>query len=198
MAYGRNRILVFGGVGIIIAALLILMFIPTQKEVGLSPTVALQEIPDYGFQSVKMSTEQADVAYLYVTLNGFEVRRTDGIWAEIEIPRGNISFDMLSAGEISIDALAEGLDAGSYSAIRFRVVHGLEFTNATLTSGEVIGVDVPSFKVEFTTPGFEKVDGKENLNIKLRIGSELLSNYILPELHIALGTLKIEVEVTPA
>ena len=59
-------------------------------------------------------------------------------------------------------------------------------------------MDVPSFKVEFTTPTFEKVEGTESLYVKLRIGSGLLSNYMLPELHLTLGTMKIEVEVTPA
>jgi len=193
MAYARNRVLVFGAAGIVIAALLILAFIPAQKEVGLKPMVALQEIPDYGFQIVKMSKEQADVAHLYVTLDGFEFRRADGDWAEIEIPGGSISFDLLRVREISFDALVEGLDARSYSAIRFRVVQGLEFTNATLSSGEVIGVDVPSFKVEFTTPTFEKADGMESLLVELRTGSGQLSNYMLPKLHLALGTIRVKI-----
>ena len=193
MAYARNRVLVFGVAGIVIAALLILVFIPAQREIGLKPSVALQEIPDYGFQIVKMSVEQVDVAYLYVTLDGFEVRRADGDWAELEIPGGSISFDLLRVREISFDALVECLDAGNYSAIRFRVVQGLEFTNATLSSGEVIGVDVPSFKVELTMPTFEKADGMESLLVELRTEPGQLSNYMLPKLHLALGTIRIHV-----
>jgi hypothetical protein len=193
MAYDRNRVVVFGAAGIVIAALLILVFIPAQKEIGLNPTVALQEIPDYGFQIVKMSKEQSDVTNLYVTLDGFEVRQAEGDWSEIEIPGKRISFDLLKEREISFDALVEGLNAENNSTIRFRVVRGLEFTNATLSSGEIIGVDVPSFKVEFTTSTFEKIDGTENLFIELRTGSGLLSNYMLPELHLALGVIKVEV-----
>jgi hypothetical protein len=198
MVYDRNRVLTFGAAGIAIAALFILAFIPAQKEIGINPIVALQEIPGYGFQIVKMSEEQADVAHLNVTLDGFEVRQADGEWAEIEISGGSVSFDLLRARETSFNAQIGGLDAGSYSAVRFRVVQGLEFTNATLSSGDVIGVDVPSFKVAFTTQAFETGEGTESLLIKLRIGSGLLSNYMLPELHLALGTMKIEIDVTPA
>jgi hypothetical protein len=198
MAYSRNRVLTFGAAGIVIAALLILAFIPAQKEIGINPMVALQVIPGYGFQIVKMSEEQADVTHLNVTLDGFEVRQADGEWAEIEVSGGSVSFDLLRARETSFNARVEGLDAGNYSAIRFRVVQGLEFTNATLSSGDVIGVDVPSLKVEFTTPACEIGGETESLRIKLRTGSGLLSNYMLPELHLALGTMKIEIEVTPA
>ncbi len=197
MAYERNRVLTFGAVGII-AALLILAFIPARKEIGISPMVALQEIPGYGFQIVKMSEEQAGVAHLNVTLDGFEVRQADGDWAEIEVSGGSVSFDLLRARETSFNAQVEGLDAGSYSAIRFRVIRGLGFTNATLSSGDVIGVDVPSLKVEFTTQAFEIGEGTEGLLIDLRTGSGLLSNYMLPELHLALGTMKIEIDITPA
>ena len=155
--------------------------------------VALQEIPDYGFQIVKLSEEQAEVAHLYVTLDGFEVRQANGNWVEIGIPGGSISFDLLRVREILFDAQVLGLDAGYYPAIRFRVVQGLEFTNATLSSGEVIGVDVPSFKVEFAIPTFEKVDGTESLLIELQTGSGQLSSYVLPELHLVLGTIRVEV-----
>jgi hypothetical protein len=198
MAYDRNRVLTFGAAGIAIATLLILAFIPVQKEIGINPMVALQEIPGYGLQIVKMSEEQADVVHLNVTLDGFEVRQADGDWAEIEISGGSVSFDLLRARETSFNAQIGGLDAGSYSAVRFRVVQGLEFTNATLSSGDVIGVDVPSLKVEFTTTAFEIVEGTESLFIKSRTGSGLLSNYMLPKLHLALGTMKIEIDITPA
>ena len=198
MAYNRNRVITFGAAGIAIAALLILVFIPAQKDIGINPMVALQVIPDYGFQIVKMSEEQTDLAQLNVTLDGFEVKLADGDWVEIEISGGSVSFDLLRARETSINALVEGLDAGIYSVVRFRVVRGLEFTNATLRSGDFIGVDVPSLKVEFTTQAFEIGEGTESLHIKLRSGSGLLSNYMLPELHFALGTMKIEIDVTPA
>lgn len=198
MAYDRNRVLTFGAIGIVIAALLILAFIPAQKEIGISPMVALQEIPGYGFQVVKMSEEQADLIHLNVTLESFEVRQADGDWAEIEISGGKVSFDINRVREVSFTADVGDLEAGSYTAIRFRVARGLESTNATLDNGEVIGVDVPSLKIEFTTSAFEVAEGTESLLLDLHIGSGLLSNYMIPQLHLALGTLKLEIDVNPA
>jgi len=198
MAYDRNRVLMFGATGIVIAALLILVFIPAQKEIGINPMVVLQEIPGYGFQIVKMSEEQADLVHLNVTLDGFEVRQADGDWAEIEISGGRVSFDINRVREVSFTADVGALEAGSYSAIRFRVIRGLEFTNATLDNGDVIGVDVPSLKVEFTTSAFEVAGGTESLLLDLQTGSGALSNYMMPQLHLSLGTLKLEIDVTPA
>jgi hypothetical protein len=198
MAYDRNRVFMFGATGVVIAALLILVFIPAQKEIGINPMVALQEIPGYGFQIVKMSEEQADLVHLNVTLDGFEVRQADGDWAEIEISGGRVSFDINRVREVSFTADVGALEAGSYSAIRFRVIRGLEFTNATLDNGDVIGVDVPSLKVEFTTSAFEVAGGTESLLLDLQTGSGVLSNYMMPQLHLSLGTLKLEIDVTPA
>ncbi len=198
MAYNRNRVLTFGATGIVIAALLILAFIPAKKETGINPIVALQEIPGYGFQIVKMSEEQADVTHLNVTLDGFEVKQADGNWAEIEVSGGRVSFDLQRAREASFTAGAGGLDTGSYTAIRFRVVGGVEFTNATLSDGVVVGVDVPSFKVEFSTSTFEVGEGTGSLLIDLHTGLGVLSNYMLPGYHVALGTLKLELDVAPA
>ncbi len=198
MAYDRKKVLMFGAAGIAIAALLILAFIPAQKEIRIDPMVALQEIPGYGFQILKISEEQSSVVHLYVTLDGFEVRLAEGEWAEIEISGGRVSFDINRAREVSFAAEAGGLDVGSYDAIRFRVVRGLEFTNATLDNGDVIGVDVPDIKVEFTTSTFEIGEGTESLMIKLRTGSGLLSNYMLPQYHMTLGTLRLEFAISPA
>ena len=198
MAYDRKKVLTFGAAGIAIAALLILAFIPARKEIGIDLMVALQEIPDYGFQILKISEEQSSVVHLYVTLDGFEVRLAEGEWAEIEVSGGRVSFDINRAREVSFAAEAGGLDVGSYDAIRFRVVRGLEFTNATLDNGDVIGVDVPDIKVEFTTSTFEIGEGTESLMIKIRTGSGLLSNYMLPQYHMSLGTLRLEFDISPA
>ena len=197
MAYDRNKVLTFGAAGIAIAALLILVFVPARKEVGMDPMAALQEIPGYGFQILKISEEQSSVVHLYVALDGFEVRLVEGEWAEIEISGGRVSFDINRAREVSFAAEARGLDVGSYDAIRFHVVRGLGFANATLDDGDVIGVDVPDFKVEFTTSTFEIGEGTESLVIKLRTGSGFLSNYMLPQYQITLGTLRLEFAISP-
>jgi len=198
MAYDRRKIISFGVGGVAIAAILILAFLPVRVEVGINPTVALQEIPGYGFQIVKISEEQANVAHLNLTLDGFEIRQTDGDWTEIGVSGETVSFNLLRDLETSIVAEVGGLDPGSYTAIRFRVIRGLEFTNATLDTGEVVSVDVPNFKVELTTSTFEIGEGTESLSLELRTGSGLLSNYMLPEIHLSIGTMKIEFLVSEA
>ena len=195
MAYSSRKIALFGAAGVVIAALLILVFAPVREEVGINTMVVLQEIPGYGFQIVKMGEGQADVVHLNVTLDGFEARRQDGGWTELTV--GSVSFNMLRDREISFNAQAGSLDAGSYTAVRFRVVRGLEDSNATLSNDDVIGVDVPSQKVEIETSPFEVSVDTESLLIDLRIGSGLLSNYMLPDLHLSLGTLKVEIGVSP-
>ncbi len=195
MAYSSRKIALFGAAGVVIAAFLILAFAPVREEVGFNTMVALQEIPGYGFQVVKMGEGQADVIHLNVTLDGFEVLRQDGGWTELTV--GSVSFNLLRDRETSFNAQAGSLDAGSYTAVRFRVVHGLEDTNATLSNGDVIGVDVPSLKVEIGTAPFELGVDTESMLIDLRVGSGLLSNYMLPDLHLSLGTLKVEIVVSP-
>jgi hypothetical protein len=196
MAYDRNRILIFGGAGIVIAALLIIFFIPVQTEIHLGPSVSLQEIPGYGFQTVKISEEIASIFHLNITLGGFEVQGADGEWTGIDVP-GTSSFDLLRNPETAFVADATGLEPGSYAAVRFRVLGGLEYTNATLDNGDVVPVEVPSFEVEFPTGEFEVLEGTETLLLKLRTGSGQLANHMLPDYHIATGTLRIEVNVIP-
>jgi hypothetical protein len=195
MAYSYRKIALFGAAGVAVAALLILVFTPVREEVGIGTMVALQEIPGYGFQVVKIGEGQADVVHLNVTLDGFEAKRQDGGWTELTV--GSVSFNMLRDREISFNTQAGSLDAGSYSAVRFRVVHGLEETNATLSNGDVIEVDVPSLKIETATVPFEVDADTESLNIDLSVGSGILSNYMLPDLHLSLGTLRVEIGVSP-
>jgi hypothetical protein len=195
MAYSRKRIIIFGAAGIAIAAFLILAFIPVQKETRINPIVALQEIPGYGFQLVRIGEEQIELVHLNITLDTFEVRNANGTWVEIEIPEGKISFDIHRVRQLLITADVADLKAGSYNAIRFSVVQGSEYTNATLDNGDVIGVDVPTIKVEFMTSTFEVAKSVESLRLKLQTGSGFLSNYITPQLHITIGSLKFEIEV---
>ena len=194
MAYDRNRILIFGGAGIAIAALLIIFFIPVETEIHVVTSVSLQEIPGYGFQTVKISEEQADVIHINLTLAGFEVQGADGEWTGISVP-GMVSFNLLRSPETTIMADANGLEPGSYTAVRFQILGGLEYTNATLTNGDVVPVDAPYFKVEYATEEFEIGEETEGLSLVLRRGSGRLANYMLPDYHISMGTMKIEVTV---
>lgn len=196
MAYDRNRILIFGAAGVAIAALLIIFVIPVKTEIHVATSVTLQEIPGYGFQTMKISEEQTDVIHMNLTLGGFEVQGADGEWTGITVP-GTVSFNLLRAPETTITADANGLEPGEYTAVRFQILGGLEYSNATLGNGEVVPVDVPYLKVEYATEGFEIGEGTEGLTLALRRGSGSLANYMLPGYHIATGTMKVEVEATP-
>jgi hypothetical protein len=81
--------------------------------------------------------------------------------------------------------------------VRFQVLGGIEYTNATLTNGDVVPVDIPYFKVEFATVEFEIDEETEGLSLVLRRGSGRLANYMLPDYHISTGTMKVVVEATP-
>jgi hypothetical protein len=196
MAYDRNKILIFGGAGIAIAALLIIFFIPVKTEIHVEPTVSLQDIPGYGFQTVKISEEQTDMFHLNLTLGGFEIQGADGEWTGIDVP-GTVSFNLLRDPETTITADANGLESGSYTAVRFQVLGGIEYTNATLTNGDVVSVDVSYFKVEFATEEFEIDEDTEGLSLVLRRGAGRLANHMLPDYHISTGTMKVVVEATP-
>jgi hypothetical protein len=136
------------------------------------------------------------VIHLNLTLGGFEVQGADGEWAGINVP-GTVSFNLLRDPETTITADAAGLIPGSYTAVRFQVLGGIEYTNATLTNGDVVPVDVPYFKVEYATEEFEMGEGTEGLSLVLRRGSGQLANYMLPDYHISTGTMKVEIEATP-
>ena len=196
MVYERNNVIRFGVGGVAIAAILIIVFLPVRVEVGLNPTVAVQEISGYGFQIIKISEEQTKVVHLNITLDSFEIRNTDEEWFEIGIDGGSTSFNLLGDRETSIVTEIENLDIGNYNAIRFRVVRGLEFTNATLGTGEILAADVPNFKVEYLISIFEINEGTDSLSLELRTGSGILSNYMLPDIHISIGTMKIDVIVS--
>jgi hypothetical protein len=196
MAYDRNRIIIFGGAGIAIAVLLITFFLPAETEIGVGTSVTLQEIPGYGFQTVKISEEQADVIHLNLSLGGFEIQGADGEWTSLSVP-GTISLNLLRDPETTITADATGIEPGRYTAVRFQILGGLEHTNATLTNGEVVNISVPPFKVEYAAEEFEIAEGTEGLSLVLKRGSGTLANYMLPDYHISTGTMKVEVEAIP-
>jgi hypothetical protein len=114
MAYSGNRIIVFGGAGVAIALLLIIFFIPVETETHVATTVSLQEIPGYGFQTMKIGGDQADLIHLNLTLEGFEIKGIDGEWTGISTP-GTISFNLLKNPETIITADASGIAIGSYT-----------------------------------------------------------------------------------
>ena len=196
MAYDRNKILIFGLGGIAFAAILITVFLPARVEVGVNSIVALQEIPNYGFQSVLICPEQTKIVHLNVTLDSFEIRTSDGEWSDIEIEGNSVSINLLRDLETSFTLDVENLDYGFYNAVRFRVVRGFEYSNATLGTGETVFIDVPDFKVEYLTPIFEVSEGTGDLSMELLVGSGILSNYLLPDSMVSIGTMRVQIIIS--
>jgi len=197
MAYEVKKIIAYGVTGVVIAIIIILWFWPISKEVGISPIVAVQEIPTYGIQVLKITDEPIDLIHLKVTVDGFEAKQLDGGWTKIEIPGGRISFDLLRFQRSFVIADISKLDHGNYSMIRFQMVPGLEHTNATLGNGDVIEVEVPSEKIEVITPTIEVTEGMETVFIDLQVQpSGTLANYVIHmQHHLTLMTMKIDVVI---
>lgn len=197
MAYEVRKIVAYGVTGVVIATIIIMWFWPVSQEVGTKPLVAIQEIPAYGIQIIKITDEPIDLINLHVTIDGFEAKQLDGSWTRIDIPGGGTSLDLLRLQSSSIIADISNLDPGNYSIIRFQMVRGLEHTNATLDNGDVIEVDVPSEKIEVITPTIEVTEKTETILIDLQVKpTGTLANYVIQmRHHLTIMTMKIDVAI---
>jgi len=195
MAYSRDRILIFGTAGVAVALLFIIFFIPVRTEIDVATSVSLQDIPGYGFQIVKISPTTNTIIHINITLDGFEVKGADGEWTELDIP-GTVSLDLWLDPETTIAASVEGLEPGSYTAVRFQVLGGYENSVASLDDGDVVLVDVPYFKVELDAE-FEVDEETGSLTLVFTRGSGRIAEHMLPDYQITTGTMKIVVTVAP-
>ena len=197
MAYGVRKIIAYGVTGIVLATIIILWFWPVSQEVETKPVVVIQEIPTYGINVIKITDEPTDVIHLYVTLNGFEAKQSDGSWATIGVLGGRVSLDLLRFQRSSIITDISKLELGNYSIIRFQIVRGLDYTNATLGNGDVVEVDVPSEKIEVLMSKIEIKAGLETVRLDLQVQPMgHLANYIINMQHqLTLITMKIDVEM---
>jgi hypothetical protein len=194
LAYNYNRILIFGAAGVAIAMVFVILFIPVKTEIIFPTSISLQDIPGYGFQMVKISPTMNNIVHLNITLDGFEVKGADGEWTELHVP-GSVIFNLWRDPEIRIVASFDGLESGSYTAVRFQLIAGREYSLASLNDGDVVPVDVPQFKVEFEA-GFEVSEEVGGLTLVLSRGSGRIAEQMLPDYQITTGTIKIGVTVT--
>jgi hypothetical protein len=194
MAFDNRRILTFGGVGVALAVFFIIFFLPVENVVEINPTVSLQEIPGYGFLTMKISSEMINLVHMNITIQDFEVMGKDGQWTPIEVIE-KFSFDLLQLSEKKITVDIEGLRTGIYDAFRFKILEGIENSNATLSNGEVVPLDVPFFKLEFQSR-FETDEVTDNFTIIFTRGAGQISENILPDYYITVGTIKFEVLIT--
>jgi len=193
MAYNLKKILIYGAAGIIIAVALITWFLPVQEQVTVNSYVSLQEIPGYGIQYIKLSEEQADLKHLILSIENIEVQLPDGGW--LPVTRKTIGYDILHDMEKIITLDTTEMNPGDYSVMRFNIIQGLEYSNASLSNDEILPVDVPDM-IMFETPVFAVDHETETLNLVIQLGSGRLSNHILPQYRISVGTIKLQGVIT--
>ena len=160
MAYNRRKIVAYGGVGVAIAACTILALVWAPfAEVGFAPIVELESVTP-GTLAVTIVADRSDikVEQLMLTIDKLHAKPVNGDWTEVEIPGGEVSFDLLdSQGSFVGDVLSQ-LAPGSM--IRMHIVQPMgkidqpasQYANATLNSGDVVDVVLPSEEIEVMTP----------------------------------------------
>ena len=193
MAFERKKIITYAGAGVIIA-LIVIVFIPVNETVSVNPYVSLDQIPDYGLQYIKVSGEQADITHIYLSIHTVEARLPSGEW--VHISDREILWDIIQEPEKMFEINIDDLSPGTYSRIRFYVAADSGKTNATLSNNLVIplGLQTNPFELEITETEIPLgiVDG----SLTLRIGSGIVSNQMLPDYHIIIGTSKIGGEIS--
>ena len=82
MAYNRNKVIIYGATGIILA-LVILSFLPTRTETHISSSVSLEQIPGYGIQIVALSEDRVEISNLIINIDSIEAQIPNGEWVSI-------------------------------------------------------------------------------------------------------------------
>jgi hypothetical protein len=160
MAYNRRKIVSYGGVGAAIAIVFILAFLwPPFTEVGLVPIVELESVmPGTLAITVITDTQDIKVTELKLTIDRLEVKPLNGSWSEMELPGGNVSFDLLHRQGTFIATVIGQLEPGTM--IRMHIVRQMgkidqpinQYANATLNNGDVVNVVLPNEYIEVRTP----------------------------------------------
>lgn len=160
MAYNRRKIVAYGGVGAVIATVVILAFLWTSfEEVGLVPVVELESVMP-GTLAITLITDTPGIKVkeLKLTIDRFEVKPLNGSWSEIELPGGKVSFDLFRRQGTVIDAVISQLEPGTL--IRMHIVQPMgkidrpinQYANATLNNGDVVNIVLPNESIEVRTP----------------------------------------------
>jgi len=151
MAYDRRKIVVYGGAAVITATIMIVALLSAPFEgVGFAPIVELESVTPGTIKiTIITNTQDMNVTELKLTIDRLEFRPKDGNWTEVEIQGGRVSFDLLRRQGTFIDAVISQLEPET--VIRMHTVQGFEYANATLNSGIVVGVELPS-EIEVKTP----------------------------------------------
>jgi len=150
LAYGSKNIVIYGGVGIIAAVLIIAavyspMILPIFQVEAKTGTLAVK-VTD---------APVTDLRHLNLTINEVAVSNETGNWNALPISGGSLYFDLLQLENVTRDLSIGKIPVGNYTKIRMQIVTA----NATLADGRVITLNVPSGHIDIKV-AFEIKAGK--------------------------------------
>ncbi len=185
MAYNRNKVILYGVVGIILA-LAVLAFIPTRTETHITTSASMTTIPDYGIQIMKMSEDKSQITNLILNIQSIEAQTSDGAWVKISSTEHQWDIRQKAEKIIPIDQNIKG-----YTKLRINLAQD---NPVTLSDGQIIQLSAPPLPIEINlTESSNNTDAGTGLRLSLSQGTE--SNYILPNLQIELSTNKLTAEI---
>ncbi len=152
MAYNWRKITLYGGIGAVAAAVIMVAFLGAAfEEVVMVPIVELESTIS-GSLAITVISDTADtkVTQLQLTINKLEIQPRNEEWREVVIPGGTVSFDLLRRQGTFIEAVIGQLESGSM--VKMHVVQGYQFTNATIDNQAVVDVVLPNVTIEVKTP----------------------------------------------
>lgn len=191
MAYSNKKVIIYGVLGVLIA-LGILAFIPAGKEAQLTPYVTLDRVPGYGLQLIIASQEQAELKHVRVAITRVEVLATGGDW--VEVWSSKTSWDLLNENEKSFTLAPEKVQT-SYTKARLHFEPGPNKSNATLSNGQVLPVELQENPFEVEISSILNGEGVD-FALVLRIGSGKSSTHILPGYRVQVVTAELKGEIS--
>ncbi len=186
MAYNRNKVIIYGITGIVLA-LTILTFIPTRTETHVTTSVSLEPIPGYGIQTIKISEEASEVTSLIIDIQSIEAQMPGGEWVKVSTREQRWDLRQELEKIFTVEQNITG-----YS--KLRLIIASDGGNVTLADGREIKLSVSSlpYEVDLLNPYTLEID---NPMLKIILSQGTVSNYLLPNLQIELSTSRITGEI---
>jgi len=185
MAYNRNKVIIYGAAGIVLA-LAIIAFLPARSETHVVTGVSLELIQGYGLQTVKISEDTVGIESLVIDVDSIEAQMPSGEW--IEISDGGL-WDIWRELE---KTYAIETDVLGYS--RIRLFFDSDGSSVTLADGSMVQLGISSIPLEIDLQE-PYVGESTDVGLRLSLGQGTGSNYVLPDLMIELGTSKLSAEI---
>ena len=166
MAYGSKTLLLYGGI-VVITAVLIIAAVYSPMILPIFHVEAKT-----GTLIVKVTDAPVpDLRHLNLTINKVEVSNETGDWNTLPITGGSLYFDLLQLQNVTRDLSIGSIPVGNYTRIRLQIVSA----NATLADGSNITLNVPS----------GHIDIQVHFEIKFGKTTNLIIDIIVDKIQIA-------------